>query len=360
MLRAMRVLVATTTVLGGALAAPPLLSAQTPPDTPSIKIGTTIFADYTVQQSPKIEDSDGNDVTLSSFNITRAYINLIGKLTSRVSFRLTPDITRETGVGSSLNGSYTLRLKFAYAELGTEGWLPAGSWARLGMQPTPWLDWFQETYRYRFQGTPMAEREGYLTFSDAGASARVALPNDYGDIHVGLFNGEGAYQQEINDQKGFEIRGAVRPLPKSTVLKGLRIAGFVDRDAYLKGHDRKRNIVGATFDHKFVNAGFDYLSAADRRITDTVTRDARAWTAFVNPRSTIGWEGLFRYDHLRDDISKAGRSKQRVIAGVAYWLKPVDGVTSALLFDVDNATFTNYSPAQVTQRRIGVHLLINY
>src|SRR4249919_1081265 len=68
--------------------------ASTPPspDTPTVKAGGTIFADYSVQQTPKITDADGNEVALSQFEITRAYINLTGNITRHIAFRLTTDI----------------------------------------------------------------------------------------------------------------------------------------------------------------------------------------------------------------------------------------------------------------------------
>src|SRR3954468_3449894 len=68
-----------------------------PDDTPSIRVGTTIFLDYTVQPEPKVTDADGNNVSLNAFNVGRAYINLTGQINHLVAFRVTPDITRETG-----------------------------------------------------------------------------------------------------------------------------------------------------------------------------------------------------------------------------------------------------------------------
>src|SRR6476646_2623321 len=92
-------------------------AGYTPPDdTPSIKVGVTIFADYTINQKPKIKDADGNDVTLNAFQIGRSYINVTGNISHSIEFRVTPDVSRETVVGSSLNGSYTFRLKYAYAQ----------------------------------------------------------------------------------------------------------------------------------------------------------------------------------------------------------------------------------------------------
>src|SRR5687768_1235265 len=111
-----------------------------PQDTPSVRVGSTIFADYTVTQKPKSTDVDGNEITPNAFNIGRAYINVTGTISHLVAFRVTPDIVRETGAGSSLNGSYVLRLKYAYGQVNLDDWMNRGSFARFGMQQTPWID----------------------------------------------------------------------------------------------------------------------------------------------------------------------------------------------------------------------------
>ena len=41
-------------------------------DTPKISVGATLFADYTIQQQPRILDADGNTVTLNQFEIGRS------------------------------------------------------------------------------------------------------------------------------------------------------------------------------------------------------------------------------------------------------------------------------------------------
>ena len=89
-----------------------------------------------------------------------------------MAFRVTPDITRETGTGSSLNGSYTYRLKYAYAQFNLDDWMTRGSFARFGMQQTPWVDFIDSVYRYRFQGPTLEDREGILSSSDVGATFR--------------------------------------------------------------------------------------------------------------------------------------------------------------------------------------------
>ncbi len=135
-------------------------AGYTPPDdTPAIRIGATIFADYTVTTEPKQTDVDGNTFTPSAFNIGRAYLNVTGQINHMIAFRVTPDIVRETGTGSSLAGSYIYRLKYAYAQFNMDDWMTRGSWARFGMQQTPWVDFMETVYRYRFQGTIFEDRE---------------------------------------------------------------------------------------------------------------------------------------------------------------------------------------------------------
>ena len=356
----------TTLLLAIFLATPAIAAAQsggTPPaaaDAPSIRLGAVLFADYTVQQAPKITDADGNEVTLNAFQLGRTYINVMGNITRRVSFRITPDIVRETGVGSALNGSYAFRLKFAYLEWGLDKYLPSGSFARFGMQQNPYHEMFDALYRYRFQGTLFVEREGYVASADAGAVFRYNFPGNYGDVQTGFFNGENFSRFEVNDQKSFRTRGTVRPLPNHGALKGLRFTGYYDKDAYVSSADRTRAMFTASFEHPYVNGAFEYLATRDQTSATRTPADGRAWSVFVTPRTTIGWEGLFRFYHTVPDKAIKSQVRERAIAGVAYWFPQHSGVTTALMLDVDNATFDGFSPSQPTQRRIALHALVNF
>ena len=76
-------------------------AGSTPPnDSPSIEFGSTVFADYTYNESPTTTDAEGNTIHNSSFNVTRAYINVFGTLNHLIAYRITPDITRETGAAA--------------------------------------------------------------------------------------------------------------------------------------------------------------------------------------------------------------------------------------------------------------------
>src|SRR5947208_7619355 len=164
-------------------------AGYTPPyDTASIRVGTVIFADYTFTQRPTTADADGNIIHPNAFNVSRSYINITGNISHLVAFRVTPDVVRENNTASATNGSLVFRIKYAYAQVNLDDWMTKGSYTRLGIQQTPWLDYAEGIYRYRFQGTMFPEREGYFASADAGASFHYQLPASYGDIHVGTFN----------------------------------------------------------------------------------------------------------------------------------------------------------------------------
>ena len=132
--------VAAALLLTSALAVPafaqvtPAAGATPPDDTPSARVGVTIYTDYTYIDEPTVKDADGNVVHSNAFNVGRAYINVTGNLSHWVSYRVTPDVTRESGTGSTLAGSLTFRLKYAFGQVNFDDFLTHGSWVRLGVQ----------------------------------------------------------------------------------------------------------------------------------------------------------------------------------------------------------------------------------
>jgi hypothetical protein len=364
-------------LLSGALAAgasaqvTPAAGYTPPDDTPSVKVGVTLYTDFTYQQNPKTTDSDGNAINPSGFNVTRSYINITGNLNHMVSFRITPDVTRETGLvtlgaGSSVtNDSLVFRIKYAFGQVGLDDWMTRGSWVRFGIQQTPLLDYEEGIYRYRFQGTTFTEREGFYNSADAGVSFHTNLPKNYGEIHAGIYNGDGYAKPEQNDQHAFDIRGTVRPFAQGVpALRGLRLTGFYVADDYVKGAERTRAVGQVTFEHKYVNAGFDAIDAHDQTSITRPNVEAKGWSFWTTPRLPLdngsSLELLLRYDHLVPDTRTDFQIRARTIAGVAYWFRTAGTVQSALLLDYDGQTFTSFVPSQPAQKKIAVHALVNF
>jgi hypothetical protein len=355
---------------GHAQVTPTSPAPQTPPpqpapkpapnDAPSVRVGGTLFLDYTYTESPDITDADGNRVNSSAFNVGRGYINITGQVNHLVAFRITPDISRETGAGSSLNGSLTYRLKYAYGQFNLDDWMWQGTWVRLGMQPTPVVNFEEDVYRYRFQGPTFADREGYLSSSDFGVAFRTLFPKDRGELMTGFYNGETYSQAETNDQKAFQVRGTVRPFVGSGPERGLRLTVFYDADHYVQDAERRRLETIVSFEHKYVNAAWVFLDAADRTSIGVDDVDGQGHSLWVTPRSTFGLEGLLRYDRLAPDHRNESL-KERWIAGVAYWPKvSVATVSSAIMLDYEYVHYARFAPARPTERRVFVHMLVSF
>jgi len=364
-------------------------AGYTPPDdTPSIRVGVTLFPLYTYQTTPEATDADGNSINRSSFDVARAYINITGQISHLISFRITPDITRESALltlpagGTVSNDSLVYRIKYAYAQFNLDDWMTKGSWARIGIQQTPWVDFDEGIYRYRFQGTTFAERLPLLTTmtsADAGASFHYNLPDNYGDFHVGVYNGENYQRVEVNNDKAFEFRGTVRPFAKQApVLRGLRAHLVYYNDAYVGSDVRERVMGNLTFEHQFVNGEFDYLKAKDKTQATAAEVDSQGWALWVTPKKPLAngasLEALIRYDHfipntasivapastspLPGSILLSDQQQNRWIYGAAYWFPHQGGVTTAIMLDYDGQVFNNITTAPV--HAVTLHGLINF
>ena len=342
----------------------------TPPDdTPTVKVGGTIYADYTYQLFPTGKDVDGNTFHPNAFNISRAYINVTGNISHWVSFRITPDVVRVgtiTGADGKpvslpgLSGTLTYRLKYAYGQINFDDFAPKGSWLRLGMQQTPYVDFEENLYRYRFQGTVFVDREGFLTSSDLAASVHYVFPENFGDIHVGVYNGEGYTAPEANDQKAIQGRLSIRPAPMIPILKGLRLTGFYDHDHYVRDARRDRGVVELSFEHPYLNLGATLLKAKDQNASAAKPEVvAEGYSVWATPRTPIGVEALLRYDYLKP-VQGTAQRKDRMIGGIAYWFPVQKGVSAALLLDYEQVRYRNFSPKRAKEERYALHTLFNF
>ena len=262
-------------------------------DTPAIRIGVTLFfATTPCRPSRRRPTRTATSVTPTSFNIGRAYLNVTGQINHLIAFRVTPDIVRESGSGSSSAGSYVYRLKYAYGQFNLDDWMTRGTWARFGMQQTPWIDFIDTSTATAFRDRRSRTAKASCPRRTSARRSTTTSTNNYGDVHTGFYNGDNYNQPEANDQKAWMTRGTVRPLPASAALRGLRVTGFYNLDAYVKDGDKRRGIVAATYEHPYVNAGFNYLSTTDQRAappirssTATATRSGRRPR---RPRATAG------------------------------------------------------------------------
>jgi hypothetical protein len=290
--------------------APPAQPAPAQPEYPIIRFGMLSYLQYNAE----VENRDG----LNAFDVTRAYLNVNAQVASRVRFRFTPDIRRITD--GSLAGSLTVRVKYAFGQFDTLG--RPGSWGRFGLHQTPWLDFEESVNRYRVQGTMFAEREALIPGSgDFGVSYFTPLPRGYGEVHAGIFNGEGFTQPEANKYKSVQVRLTIRPFPNRGLANGFRISGFYNAGWYAEDRPRRLGIVMGSFEHRHLVATLQHLNATETpSAVLPIEIDRNGWSVFVEPRQgPSGWAGLLRYDSFEADESIADSRQHRVIAGGGYW-----------------------------------------
>jgi hypothetical protein len=290
------------------------------------------------------------------------------------------------------------RIKYAFVQTNLDDWMTRGSWARFGVQQTPYLDYTEGIYRYRFQGTTFIERVGKQSSADAGASFHYNFPSNYGDLHVGVYNGENYNKTEINSgEKAFKIRATLRPFAtQSPLLRNLRVTIYEDADNLAKDAERRRTAWHVTYEHPHVVAGFEQLWATDQALPTAVATapkiDSGGYAIWATPRlgpNSTGWEGLIRYDHFlpnkssslsttqpsAPDVRFEDQKQDRFIIGVAYWFPhPGGGATTALMLDYDGQSFSGFTnpqaapststsitlPTGAPAKAIAIHLLINY
>jgi len=142
-------------------------------------------------------------------------------------------------------------------------------------------------------------------------------------------------------------------------LRGLRLTGFYDDDHYVIDAPRTRGIFMATFEHKYLTVGYEYLNSSDQTSVTTAKVDSQGYSIWATPKSTKGWEGLLRYDHRTPNAGDTSQTRDRTILGVAYWFPHQGNVAAVLLFDYDGQTFDT-TPATPAQKRLAVHGLLQF
>ena len=164
-----------------------------------------------------LTDGSGN---ANEFALGRAYLTVKSKLSKFTSLRITTDLRQAEDADG--NSQYNIILKYGYID-----WRPAfGKKAlniRFGLQPTPYIDYQNKLWGRRYLSKTVADINRYLTASDLGVSANLALGTDgkLGQITAALFNGT-SYNKlgEKNSQKDFNAYGQLNPFWENDDFKG--------------------------------------------------------------------------------------------------------------------------------------------
>lgn len=264
------------------------------------------------------EDLQNSQRDKNSFDITRSYINIEGKM-DRWSFKITPDIyTTADGLA--------MRLKYAFLDF--ENPYP-DSTLRFGLAPTPYVGYVENIYGYRYEGPIFVDREGYVATTDYG----IYLFGKGGptlSYYFGYANGESFSKREENRYKDVEGRVSITPFDKSdNLLKGLSLTLFGSYGKYSENETRQRWVGTIGFDHSPMHFSTEYLWAKDPGSTRTKREpsipDLPDYYAYGYGYSIWGridlprrFGILLRMDSLDPDRHIVDNSHRRYIGGLSY------------------------------------------
>jgi len=332
-----RIVAAAGIAVSAGVAAP--LAAQNPPaPPPPVSLGAVVYAQWGAQVDSL---SPANN-----FDITRAYINAIGRFNGGILVRITGDVYHDAD--ATAGGSMLYRLKYAYA-----AWTPSGSplTVRFGLTQTPWVDWEEQLWDYRMQGPVAVDRNGFMSSSDFGLAVDGNFNHDQVSFQAMAMNGENYNHTPGDSHKDFAARASVRLLntDDNSRVGGLRLTGYAQFGTPTSGGTRNRFIGMLGYRSTIFTLVGEYVA-----VTDTVTAPATAKTN----RTAISAYGVFhlpqtpvaviaRVDIVDPNTASAATNDKRttIIGGVSYQLSP----NVRLLADVDHTSFQ--TPTGVTARK---------
>ena len=171
-------------------------------------------------------------------------------------------------------------------------------WVRLGIQQTPVVDFEEAMYRYRFQGTIFADREGFLSSSDFGASFRTPFPRTTATCTLAsttarATRGRGQRPEGVSDSGARCAR-----CPGPATKRGLRAHGLLRRRHYVKDAERRRFETIVTFEHKYVNAAGPISTPTTRPRAGSPRRGRPRLFDVGDATLDDRVRGAVRYDHL--------------------------------------------------------------
>jgi hypothetical protein len=328
-----RTLAAVALVAAGA-AAP--LAAQSPSTPPQITVGGLSFAQWGAQ----LDSLSPNN----SFDVTRAYINVLGKFANGINARITTDLY------SDADNAHTIRLKYAWFS-----WTPENSALtyKFGLLTTPFIDWEEALWDYRMQGSVAVDRNGRMTSSDFGASIEGNVQHDLLNFQVDAVNGSGygAKPNTTDRHRSFQARASYRLLATDdgSRVGGLRLTAYGEVGAPFGGGTKNRLLGEVSYRSKEVLLAGEYEASTDST-TGAAKVDGHLMSAYgwiKIPQSPLAV--IARVDIVRPNTSAANNTQTRIIGGLSYQLSP----NVRLLADLDHLSLQTptggTAPKAVTQ-----------
>jgi hypothetical protein len=209
----------TLIVALGVLAAPFVLSAQTPADTtkpapPPAPAAVSIPVDFSgvLYANFQYRGDAGAAKSTNKFDLERAYFTFRMPAGDRASIRLTADVFQQgTTPNDAFYRGWVIRAKYAYLQYdylkSATGW---NALARGGLLHNVVIDHVEQFWP-RWLSQTSVERAGFFSSSDAGVATLISFPNKFGEIYANVVNGPGYTSRETDRFKDYSARISLTP-----------------------------------------------------------------------------------------------------------------------------------------------------
>jgi hypothetical protein len=320
-----RYIVNRTLLAIAAVTIPAVAVAQQTPSAPAAPAPATTTVSLPIEFSGLLfpqfiyGGAKGNGTrSANQFQLERAYLTAKAKIGDRASVRLTTDIYRPGG-----NAGYTLRAKYAFAQYdywkNGEGFLGTNAQVRLGMQQTV-LNETEESFWPRYVAKIAAERAGFFSSADLGASTTLSFGNGMGELFAEVANGPGYTTPENDRFKDYSARLTLTPFG-STLAHGLVLAPWYYKgtvaSALRPSDGRKRDRAGIFAGYKApaVMVGGDVEKSTneiERAVPTGIATEDRSGKvlsvytqlkpfAMMSATGSKSWGILLRWDNVTGD-----------------------------------------------------------
>ena len=302
------------------------LAAQNAPQAPPVTVGGVVYTQYQYTDAA---------VHTNTFDVTRAYVNVLGRFSNGITTRLTTDIIPSAATNQ------VIRLKYAFA-----AWTPTGSSLtyKLGMIHTPWVDFEETLWDYRMQGTIAVDRNpiggpSTMTASDIGVGVDGHWNGERINGQFVIVNGEGYSGGTGDFRKDVEARVSVRvqPTNDNSRVGGLRVSGYAGIGKVTgTGADRNRYLGMLSYRTLQYTLAGEFVSVKNGAVTGSIIS---AFGVYHLTRSKAAL--IARVDIVDPDKNVGNNKNTRIIAGASYQLSP----NVRLLADLDRLSFESGATA---------------
>jgi hypothetical protein len=292
---------------------------------------SAVQAQASAQQAPQVsvtgvvytqyQYSDAPIAAKSTFDMTRAYVNVLGRFSNGITTRVTTDILPNPA------GNQSIRLKYAFA-----AWTPTGSSLtyKLGMIHTPFVDWEEALWDYRMQGSIAVDRNGAMTAADVGVGVDGHWNGEQVNGQFTIVNGEGYSGGTGDFRKDVQARVSVRlqPTNDNSRVGGFRATGYLGIGKVTgTGVDRNRYLGMLSYRTQQYTVAGEFVSVKNAAVTASIISAFGVY--HLSPPSKIAV--IARVDVVDPNTNVANDGNTRIIAGGSYQLSP----NVRLLADLD-------------------------